>query len=127
MKTNVALKTVSSVLAVLASSSAVLVGRDWAAYATGGYTWQSGAYVPDFSETACKVAYGALVFTCVVNWYARPWAGLGSVVLIVGWVLAASELAREIDKDTMPGPAIWLGWGSVIAACWGVAQERSSA
>lgn len=98
------------------------MGDGFMVYITGDFTYTD--HVPLLSTYGFVLGYVALAILSYVNWYGSRRIGVVSLVALVLWVVSSAELAREIDKSMLPGPALWLGWASVVCGTWGVALRR---
>lgn len=116
------LAVTSAVLSALATSTAAVHGPEFFLYLTTHY--EHNAWVPVISDYAPAAALASLLTHAVAQWYAQTQleaAGIAFVSTLV-WTFASAELCRDFG-NTLPGPAVYLGWAAILIGNWGIGYQ----
>lgn len=121
---NMAARGLAAVCAGLATVSPATNHNEFAIYLGGTYTHTRG-WVPDFNYAAAVAGLIALTATGVQMWFTTHWQAAVGCVATLMWLFASIEMARQLEPNSTPGAALWLGWGAVVVTNWSIVHKNT--
>lgn len=114
------LAIVGGVLASLATTTPATNGPGYAVYLTTHF--DSNGWKVELKDWAPATGLAALAVASAAQWFTRSTseAAAASLLSTVAWAVAAAELSRDFG-ESLPGPAVWLGWAAILAFNWSLA------